>query len=82
MGKENARTENMQCIVCGDPLVLPINKFHACSKCTPKLEKVVYETRMRSKVNRKRTDTQRIMNPRRIAVIGGIKEDDELLFMQ
>jgi hypothetical protein len=76
--KENIRTENMLCIGCGNPLIIPINKFHACSKCTPKLEKVMYETRMRHRD--KNNKTQQVLRPRRMKVIGGIKEDG-VLFM-
>lgn len=74
-----ARTEEMKCIVCGDPLILPINKYHACSRHTPLLAQVEYQTKLRS--SRKRTKTQKVMNPRRMKVMTGVKEEDELLFM-
>ena len=41
-----------KCIVCGEDLKLPFNSLRACSECTPKLMKVIYETRMQDRKKR------------------------------
>lgn len=77
--KDKARTENMLCVGCGNPLILPINDYHACTKCTEKIKKVIYETKMRGRDKRSRT--QKHIRPMNYAIVKGIKTDDELLFM-
>ena len=44
-----------RCIGCGDDLLWPYNELMACSKCTPKIAQVIYETKMRKRDKKSKT---------------------------
>lgn len=41
------RIDGQVCTGCGAPLLLPFNEFRACSICTERLKKIVYETKQK-----------------------------------
>lgn len=41
------RISTQNCVGCGNPLLFPFNEYRACSVCTEKIKKVLYETKMK-----------------------------------
>lgn len=58
------RVNNELCVGCGMPLIYPFNEFRACSNCTPKIAKSIYETKMRKRDKNSKTQKATVIGGR------------------
>jgi len=47
MTTSQERLDKGLCLMCGDPLIAPVNDYRCCTKCTFKIQKAKYEVEMK-----------------------------------